>query len=69
LYCRRSSSYRRRWTATPPPKSTQLLREWQGGSQEAFDRLVPMVHEELRTLASRQLGGHDQAGFLQTFSV
>ena len=38
-----------------PVQITQLLREWQGGSQAAFDRLVPMVHEELRTLASRQL--------------
>jgi RNA polymerase sigma factor (TIGR02999 family) len=39
-----------------PIQITQLLREWQGGSQEAFDRLVPMVHGELRTLAARQLG-------------
>jgi RNA polymerase sigma-70 factor (ECF subfamily) len=34
---------------------TQLLREWQNGSREAFDRLVPLVYEELRSLASRQL--------------
>jgi RNA polymerase sigma factor (TIGR02999 family) len=34
---------------------TQLLREWQNGSQEAFDRLVALVYEELRHLASRQL--------------
>ena len=38
-----------------PAQITQLLREWQGGSQEAFDRLLPMVHAELRTLAARQL--------------
>jgi len=34
---------------------TLLLREWQNGSKDAFDRLVPLVYEELRGLASRQL--------------
>jgi RNA polymerase sigma factor (TIGR02999 family) len=34
---------------------TQLLREWQNGSQDAFGRLVPLVYEQLRELASRQL--------------
>jgi hypothetical protein len=31
------------------------LREWQNGSREAFDRLVPLVYEELRSLTSRQV--------------
>ena len=34
---------------------TRLLHEWRNGSQEAFDRLVPLVYSELRALASRQL--------------
>jgi RNA polymerase sigma factor (TIGR02999 family) len=34
---------------------TRLLHEWRGGSQEALDRLVPLVYDELHTLASRQL--------------
>jgi RNA polymerase sigma-70 factor, ECF subfamily len=34
---------------------TRLLREWQDGSQEALDRLVPLVYDELHLLASRQL--------------
>jgi hypothetical protein len=34
---------------------TGLLHEWQGGSQDAFERLVPLVYDELHTLASRQL--------------
>lgn len=34
---------------------TRLLHEWRNGSQEAFERLVPLVYTELRTLASRQL--------------
>ncbi|HZM59934.1 MAG TPA: ECF-type sigma factor, partial [Vicinamibacterales bacterium] len=38
-----------------PAYITHLLQEWQNGSQEAFDRLVPLVYNELRALASRQL--------------
>jgi RNA polymerase sigma factor (TIGR02999 family) len=34
---------------------TRLLHEWQDGSQEALDRLVPLVYGELHLLASRQL--------------
>src|SRR5688572_27019866 len=38
-----------------PAEITQLLHQWQGGSREAFERLVPLVQSELRTIASRQL--------------
>ena len=38
-----------------PAQITGLLHEWQNGSQEAFDRLVPVVYNELRAIASRQL--------------
>ena len=34
---------------------TRLLHEWQDGSRHAFDRLVPLVYQELHTLAARQL--------------
>jgi len=34
---------------------TRLLHEWQNGSDDAFERLVPIVYTELRALASRQL--------------
>ncbi|MCC7010799.1 MAG: sigma-70 family RNA polymerase sigma factor [Acidobacteria bacterium] len=34
---------------------TQLLHAWQTGSEEAFGRLVPMIYEELRVIAARQL--------------
>ena len=34
---------------------TQLLRAYDGGDRSAFDRLVPIVYEELRRLARRQL--------------
>jgi len=38
-----------------PAYITDLLQDWQNGSQDAFDRLVPLVYNELRALASRQL--------------
>ncbi len=34
---------------------TQLLQQWQGGDEEAMDRLMPLVYNELRQLAHRHL--------------
>lgn len=41
--------------AADPAHVTQLLRDWQGGNRDAFERVVPLVHHELRIIASRQL--------------
>ncbi len=38
-----------------PADITRLLHEWRDGSREALERLVPIVYDELRLLASRQL--------------
>lgn len=35
----------------PSRNPTELLLAWSGGDQEAFDLLVPLVHDELRRLA------------------
>jgi RNA polymerase sigma factor (TIGR02999 family) len=40
-----------------PPEITRLLREARGGGRDAFDRLLPVVYEELRRIAGRQLRG------------
>ena len=48
---------------------TVLLHEWQNGSQEAFDRLVPLVYGELHTIASRHLGREWRHNRLQTTAV
>lgn len=40
---------------------TRLLREWRDGDREAFDRLVPLVHEEIRRLAAAHLK-HERRG-------
>jgi RNA polymerase sigma factor (TIGR02999 family) len=34
---------------------TQVLQELRGGDREALDRLLPMVYDELRRIAARQL--------------
>jgi RNA polymerase sigma factor (TIGR02999 family) len=42
-----------------PPASdhavTRLLLAWGGGDQTAFEQLIPIVHDELRRLARRQM--------------
>ena len=46
----------------PEPDITLLLRRWNGGDQEALERLIPVVYGELRSLASgylrRERPGH-----------
>ncbi len=39
---------------------TQLLQQWQEGDEEAMDRLMPLVYDELRRLAHRQMQ-HERA--------
>jgi RNA polymerase sigma factor (TIGR02999 family) len=38
-----------------PSDLTQMLQRWSEGDQEALDRLVPMVYEELKRLAHAQV--------------
>jgi RNA polymerase sigma-70 factor (ECF subfamily) len=45
---------------------TRLLQEWQGGNAEALERLVPLVYNELHTLASRYLRRERRGHALQT---
>jgi RNA polymerase sigma-70 factor, ECF subfamily len=47
---------------TPPGEVTQLLEAAEAGDSSALDRLVPLIYEDLRRVAHRQLdregGGH-----------
>ncbi len=45
---------------------TDLLNAWGGGDKAAFDRLVPVVYEELRQQASRYLRRERPGQTLQT---
>jgi RNA polymerase sigma-70 factor, ECF subfamily len=38
-------------TRSSPREVSLLLQAWRGGNQEALDRLIPLVHQELHRLA------------------
>ena len=44
---------------------TQLLESWQGGNEQAFEELLPLVYEELRSLAAIYLRKERQGHTLQ----
>jgi RNA polymerase sigma-70 factor, ECF subfamily len=48
---------------------TRLLHEWRDGDRDALDQLMPLVYEELRTLAARQLKNEWRHDRLQTTVV
>lgn len=54
-------------TPTPPSHEvTQLLLDWRGGNQAAFEKLMPLVYRELRRLAHRYLSKERKGRTLQT---
>jgi len=55
---------------TPSSQSiTQLLIEWRDGDQTALDRLIPLVHQELRRLAHSYLKRERREHTLQTTAL
>jgi RNA polymerase sigma factor (TIGR02999 family) len=52
-----------------PDDITGLLRAWSGGDKVALDRLMPLVYQELRRLARRQMRRERQADTLQTTAL
>src|SRR6267142_1556313 len=53
-------------TKPSPHEITQLLQAWSDGNQEALDKLVPFVYEELHRLARHYMGGERPGHTLQT---
>jgi RNA polymerase sigma factor (TIGR02999 family) len=47
---------------------TELLAAWRNGDATALDKLVPLVYDQLRSLARRQLAGQDRR-LLQTTAL
>ena len=45
---------------------TKLLIDWRQGNQEALDRLMPIIYEELRRRAHRYMQGQQKGHSLQT---
>jgi RNA polymerase sigma factor (TIGR02999 family) len=54
--------------APAPGEVTRLLLAHQSGDDQALDRLVPLIYDDLRRLARRQLAGH-QRGQLDTTAL
>ena len=55
---------------TPSPQEvTQLLKAWSQGDQAAFERLMPLVYEELRRVARRYMGRERAGHTLQTTAL
>jgi RNA polymerase sigma factor (TIGR02999 family) len=48
---------------------TQLLHAYRGGDRGAWDRLVPLVYDDLRRIARRQLSRHVRALTLDTTAL
>lgn len=48
---------------------TQLLVDWQNGSAEALDRLMPLVYGELRAVASHYLSAERSGHTLQSTAL
>ena len=52
-----------------PSEVTQLLVEWQNGSPQALERLMPLVYGELRAIAGRYLSRERADHTLQSTSL
>ena len=53
----------------PGPDVTRLLQEWRDGRQDALDRLMPLVYDELHVIASRHMAREWRGGPLQTTAL
>lgn len=51
------------------PDITGLLAAWRGGDSASFDRLFPLVYDELRRIAHRLLAGEREGHTLQTTAL
>jgi RNA polymerase sigma factor (TIGR02999 family) len=52
-----------------PGQLTELLRSWHGGDRQALDRVMPVVYDELRSLAARHLSTERPGHTLQTTAL
>ncbi|MGH9908562.1 MAG: sigma-70 family RNA polymerase sigma factor [Pyrinomonadaceae bacterium] len=56
--------------STPPPEEvSQLLMDWRDGDQAALDKLIPVVHRELRRLAHHYMRQERAGHTLQTTAL
>jgi RNA polymerase sigma factor (TIGR02999 family) len=55
--------------ATGSAEVTALLKAWSGGDRAALDRLIPVVHQELRRMARRYMRNERGGNTLQTTAL
>jgi RNA polymerase sigma factor (TIGR02999 family) len=56
--------------ASPAPKEvTQLLIAWSNGEEEALEKLVPLIYDELRRIARRYMKREPAGHTLQTTAL
>src|SRR5215831_354789 len=56
-------------TRSSPQEITRLLLAWSEGEQEALEKLIPLVHEELQRLAHRYMRRQRPDHTLQTTAL
>jgi len=54
---------------TSPQDVTQLLADWSKGDKSALDKLLPLVHAELRRIAQRQMSQERPGHTLQATAL
>lgn len=54
---------------TTSQEVSQLLRAWNDGDQDALDKLMPLVYEELRRMARRHMDRQGPGHMLQTTAL
>jgi len=52
-----------------PTNVTQMLLEWRGGNEDALERLMPMVYDELRRLAGHYMKSERKGHTLQATAL
>ena len=55
--------------ASSAQEVSSLLKAWVGGNKQAFDKLIPLVHDELHRLAHRYLRRERAGHTLQTTAL
>lgn len=55
--------------STPQSEVTRLVLDWSAGDQGAFDRLVPLIYDDLRRIAHNHLGRSRRGDTLNTTAV
>ena len=56
-------------TTLSPQEVTRLLADWGRGDKSALDKLIPLVHAELRRIARRQMSGERPDHTLQATAL